>query len=337
MEEIDTLLNHVSVLHKQNEDKEIFNVFQSLGFKSQETMHSKFIASLLDPKDQHGKKHSFLQLFLKKIKSDFKTDNVKVKTERSVHKRRIDISIENNDSIIIIENKIFAGDQDQQLEDYFNFCKEEKKNVKLIYLTRYGNNPSDKSLGETLLKARDTIKCISYEKEIIPWITECVNQSEGRLKTSLVMYNELLHVLINRNSYMNNIFNYLKTDKDKLKAALDINSALESRHYLDEFPEAKDYLHDRIYGILGDDESELYFEFNNTRLNIADEGNFAKWTFYFNDGIVYVQNDSNDSQHINLFQPNNMNDTKLRSLIFKEDKIVDEWLTELFDQIRKFK
>src|ERR1035437_10916545 len=97
MEEIDTLLNHVSVLHKQNEDKEIFNVFQSLGFKSQETMHSMFIASLLAPKDQHGKKHSFLQLFLKHIKSDFKTDNVKVKTERSVHKRRIDISIENNE------------------------------------------------------------------------------------------------------------------------------------------------------------------------------------------------------------------------------------------------
>jgi hypothetical protein len=348
MEEIDTLLNHVSVLHKQNEDKEIFNVFQSLGFKSQETMHSKFIASLLDPKDQHGKKHSFLQLFLNLINPDFKIDNVKVKTEKSVHKRRIDISIENNDSIIIIENKIFAGDQDQQLEDYFNFCKEEKKNVELVYLTLYGNPPSDKSLGETLLIARDTIKSISYEKEIIPWITECVNQcvnqSEGRLKTSLEMYNELLHVLINRNGYMNKIFKYLKEDPEKLKAALDISSALERRHYLNEFPEAKEYLKERVYTIFEDmvSESDPNTCFNDpkekTILSINSGGEELRdWSFYLNDGDVYVQNDLNPSQCITLFKPQNMNDPKLRSLIFKEEKFVDEWLTELFVQIREYK
>lgn len=335
MEDFINLLDHVSTLHKPNKEKEKYNVLHSLGFRSQETMHSKFISSLLDPKDQHGKKHGFLQLFLNQINSDFELVNAKIKTEKSVHKRRIDISIENNDTIIIIENKIFALDQDQQLEDYYNFCKEEKKNVELIYLTRYGNPPSDRSLGEILLKTRDTIKCISYEKDIIPWINECANQSEGRLKASLEMYNELLHVLINRNNYMNEIFKYLKSNTEQLKAAIDINSALAGRHYLDEFPEAKEYLIERIYATL--DEAEPYYNDGDkkTMLNIADEGEIANWCFYFNDGVVYVQNDKNSTQTINLFSPFDINDKKLRSLIFKEEVIVDEWLNELFEQIRK--
>jgi len=329
MNELDDLFNEISKLRDQFKDKGEFNALHSIGFRHQEVMHSKFIATLFDPKAQHGKKTQFLKLFLTQIGIlDFNTDNVIISTEKRADKRSIDISIENGNTIIIIENKVWAADQICQLEDYYNFCIKGGKKVEVVYLTPYGHSPSKESLGATLQK--EHVRCVSYEKSLIPWIEKCEELTDGRLKHSLQMYCEVLRVLINRDKYMNEIFNYLK-DKEKLKLAIDINSALQGRNYIKEFPESIDFLISRIYQIVED--VNPYKEENGSILNIADEGHeFADWRFYFEDGGVYATNDK--GRYIQLFHPSDINNEKLRSLILEDAEIVDEWLLKLFDEIR---
>ncbi len=129
-------------------------------------MHSKFIATLLDPKAQHGKKNQFLELFLTQIGIlDFSTNNVNVCTEKSAEKKRsIDIYIENETTIIIIENKVWAADQPRQLEDYYKHCKKPENTVEVVYLTPYGDYPSSNSLGETLQK--EHVRCIRINNSV---------------------------------------------------------------------------------------------------------------------------------------------------------------------------
>jgi hypothetical protein len=329
--ELDDLLNRIGELQKEYKKEFDFNAFLAIGFRSQEVMHSNFIAKLLDPKGNHRKDDCFLKLFFEKIYlGDFETKCAVVQTERPAGNRWIDIKIAIGDDIIIIENKVWAKDQDRQLSDYYNSCKNNNNRVEIIYLTLDGKSPTKNSLGENL--TLNQVKCISYEKHIIPWINECAKGSEGRVKISLEMYSELLHDLINKNIYMSQIFEELKKDEDKLKLAIDISLALKGKNYIKEFPETINFLKERIITIIED--SNPHEDEDGTILNIADEGHeFADWRFYLSDGYVYVHNDDNGN-NIDLFNPTDISDEKLRSLIFNEVENVDEWLSKLFDEIR---
>ena len=125
---------------------EKFNIFNILKLTSDEVSHSKFIAMLLNPKGDHCMNDLFLNLFLKTINNKecnlFDFSNAEVKTEYSFGNGQIDILINTNKKKIIIENKIYAKDQDKQLKRYHDF----DKNAILLYLTLNGNEPSIKTL-----------------------------------------------------------------------------------------------------------------------------------------------------------------------------------------------
>ncbi|MDB5016397.1 MAG: hypothetical protein JWQ84_1229, partial [Mucilaginibacter sp.] len=128
-----SLLNQVNAItdryKKINElTGENFNVFRILKLESSEVrMHSAFIAELLKPNGSHGQKDIFLKLFVNAF--CFKDNLIdlqscKVKVEESIgtisddrtQGGRIDIVItDKHYRKIIIENKIYAGDQDNQL------------------------------------------------------------------------------------------------------------------------------------------------------------------------------------------------------------------------------
>lgn len=335
MTELDDFFKTISDLRDKYKDKGEFNAFHSIGFRHQELMHSKFIATLLDPKSQHGKKNQFLELFLTQIGIlDFNTTNIAVCTEKRAQKRSIDITIENNDSIIIIENKVWAADQLRQLEDYHNFCKNTWKRVEVVYLTPYGHSPSQRSLGEILQK--EHVRCISYEKSIIPWIEDCAKLSDGRLQHSLQMYVEVLRVLINRDKYMNEIFEYLIKDKEKLKLAIDINLALQGRNHITK--ESIGFLISRtckiVDGANPHPEDELQFPNFNIASEVGHE--FEHWRFCFEDDHVYVTNFLTQDL-ITLFLPSDINNEKLRSIMFEDVEYADVWLSKLFDDMRKIK
>ena len=118
-----------------------FNIFSVLRIESdEERTHSRFLAELLNPEGVHGCKDAFLKLFVEGMPVEIKslnTKNCKVTTEARAKEGRIDILIKDNDSkVIMIENKIYAREQPDQLLRYKNSFP----NGELLFLTLDGRD-----------------------------------------------------------------------------------------------------------------------------------------------------------------------------------------------------
>lgn len=145
----------------------IFNVFEVLSVQYKEVIMCRMLKELLDPNGKHGKGNKFLKLFFKvinessgEIVSDedldksYKSNEIVVDCEHEIDdNRKIDILIRVGARYIPIEVKIRAGEQQNQVQDYLNYCnkmqKQEGSNDKtvLLYLTLDGHNPSAYSVG----------------------------------------------------------------------------------------------------------------------------------------------------------------------------------------------
>lgn len=200
MNDIINILNQVvsRKIKEQRKEKfergENYNIFNDLGFMSDEVhLHSMFLANLLNPKGSHGQRGKFLEAFLKMLQKSFPaisadslvldTAITSVKVEEYIGRQtdseggRIDIYLTDGKHSIIIENKIYAGDQHHQMLRYWNYGMSQKgddteKSFVLIYLTLDGCSPSKESLGEDL-KENDIV-CLSYKNDIRGWIDRCV-------------------------------------------------------------------------------------------------------------------------------------------------------------------
>lgn len=194
MNEIDSFLNKIQEIIIRNEEilklkGETFNIFSILNLATKENgLHSRFLKELLDSNGSHGLKNLFLDIFvnylrtkLKKTKSgiefEFETENSNTFTEKnigivnSIEKTggRIDILIQskNRKSEIIIENKIYAREQKDQIERYCTYAKSRKS--KVFYLTLFGetsNSPGVYKLDEDYF-------LLSYSTDIINWLELC--------------------------------------------------------------------------------------------------------------------------------------------------------------------
>lgn len=179
---------------------EYFNIFNELSITTNEVKHSSIIKSLINPNGFHGCGDFFYQSFLEEIidkKEDLgwlnDTNNIRIHTEYFIanrdHKRetdlqikhygRIDLLIENlkQKKAIIIENKIYAKDQPQQLKRYADFATkrygEINKDFWLFYLTLdEDKSPESQSYEGVHL---ENIHCISYKNEILNWLKYCLN------------------------------------------------------------------------------------------------------------------------------------------------------------------
>lgn len=183
MDKIKNLLNQVSII--SNKNAEIldatggrFNMFRVCGVNHYETMHSAIIAEFLNSNGTHGLKSQLLECFIKTLGNNFSIqgfncENAKVYTEFSINEYgRIDILIEDKQrqKAIIIENKIYAKDQWEQLKRYNKYAEVEyqKGNYQILYLTLGGNEASEQSgSGVPYLT-------ISYKEAIINWLEKCV-------------------------------------------------------------------------------------------------------------------------------------------------------------------
>ena len=145
-------------LKKEKEKGKCFNVFSALDICSDEMrLHSRLLATLLNPKASHGLGNEFLKLFLIALglPEDYITYCKEQIVERTIGEvtettgGRIDIILEDRGHAVIIENKIYAGDQPNQLLRYHNYGVKQfgENNFKLVYLTLNGSEPSSDSLG----------------------------------------------------------------------------------------------------------------------------------------------------------------------------------------------
>ena len=153
-------------------------------------IHSKVIYSLLSQNWGKKDKETFLTLFLKEIgieDENIYDKNWEVTREKAFDldtiKGRLDFEIKSKDCIYIIEMKIDAGDQPEQLIRYQEFAKEQHKKYKIFYLTLDGHNASKKSIGEEEnLEENQKVEYtnISFKEEILNWLENCLKLVEGK-------------------------------------------------------------------------------------------------------------------------------------------------------------
>jgi hypothetical protein len=163
---------------RKNYDKKMAFDFNSLNFfQLGENKTSEIISFFLNPNAAHGQGDAFLKCFCSVLLpsgaftlhlEDYSTAVVKVE-EPTDENRRIDIVVRfpKKRLIIGIENKIWAKDQEEQLDHYVQYLhKESDGHYHLFYLTPFGHLPSQESIIKEKydkLAEDEKLSLLSYE------------------------------------------------------------------------------------------------------------------------------------------------------------------------------
>ena len=256
-EKIESLLKEVKpIVEKSRRERakraakgEFFNIFSILNVERDEVhTHSAMLPELLNPKGSHGQGDAFLKLFLKDVvhKEDLNTQAAEILTEFSIGSisedetsgGRIDLAIQFADYLILIENKIDAGDQANQLLRYNNYAKETKKKYKLLYLSKDGHAPSEYSTGTE--KENLYWDCISYSTHIKGWLKDYQNVANcpSNVKETIGQYIHLIDKLTGQenNSMEKELIDLMKAN---LEAAIAVSDNMQklSEKLWEEFKE----------------------------------------------------------------------------------------------------
>lgn len=263
--------------HKKQLKKELgitsdidFNIFSSIAeYYWYENLHSDILKNILDPTTPVIGNPNFLKCFLDLIgvdtkRFDYKNAFVERETER------IDLLIYDNDSAIIIENKInYAEDQPDQLPRYYEIITDsngryQKEVVKIVYLTL--SNQKQPSF--------------DYSKKYRKYIPEiqkllihvcAVNKANNKYDASWT--------LSNKNSFLRDLINIAK--KDKLKKKQNDDSVCIV--YLQQYEQLLNSLgEDEIMSDVKEKIAKLMFETEDSSAMMKDIVNI------YNDRYVYL-------------------------------------------------
>ena len=174
---------------------------------SEVRLHSALLGNLLDPKASHALGDKLLSEFIKILPGklpelDCSSATVKLEeyhgpiSEDGLRGGNIDIVIHFRDFHIIIENKIFAIDQDSQIMRYHN--EYESKPHLLLYLTLDGHEPSETS--SRGLESGKDFYCISYATHILQWLDECkkIAFDKPLVRETIKQYHNTIRTLTNQ-------------------------------------------------------------------------------------------------------------------------------------------
>ena len=137
-----------------------FNLFDVLGIQRRELQHSAFLAWLLNPHGSHGLRDYFLRHFLLQAAAEgrdrgigdftpinvdrWKLDDIDVQVVTERHNIDILILDSHDEFVCLIENKVGAGEHDDQLSRYLETVESEYEGLIPfpIFLTPDGIDPS---------------------------------------------------------------------------------------------------------------------------------------------------------------------------------------------------
>ncbi|RDU53085.1 PD-(D/E)XK nuclease family protein [Helicobacter sp. MIT 01-3238] len=213
-------------------------------------MHSGFIYSLLDTNGKHYQDDLFLSLFLEVLglKEWFgSTTNAQVRKESNY----IDLYIFNDTKHIIIENKINADDQPNQIATFIETIHNngvEYENIFVIFLTLHDREPNQSSRtnkdnnllweikqdskNDWFLESKDGEKTnkVGYKKvlygdKILEWIESCQSKSGvgniANLNYALESYKDIVQIITNNKENTMSIVDFFKEAED-FKLAFEI-------------------------------------------------------------------------------------------------------------------
>ena len=199
-----------------------FNIFTVLRKASDEVhLHSRFLHALLDHRDQETGERENLRDFIDSVAGvpEISLDGARVARE----KNHIDLLIEGKNEAVVIENKIYARDQEQQLLRYHDALVSsgayDDSAVHLCYLTLFGTEPEAQSTGSL----RERVTLLSYRDNLPKWLRSCQRRAfdEPFLRDSIAQYIELVRRLTGTDqngTYMNKLKALLMRDDNMVVA-----------------------------------------------------------------------------------------------------------------------
>ena len=299
--------NRDKIFESINEAKEklipIVNIINILGNTYYEVSNSSLLYNILKIKFKYDNKEinfakDFSEYIIKeKLGNDsvnINSSNINVYREErpSIEsKSRMDLFINSNNFEIIIENKIGAGDQPNQLKDYYeNRIKNNDKikdNIFVVYLTRYGYKPSGVSIKEDERKKLEDDNKICYlsHDDIAKWIEDKIlnNKEYQFLKDEKfqLIYSALIQIAYNE-KIISKETEENKMEIDEIKKYVDFDLLLKGANNLDKkvnelnksielFENAKKLIADKKREIILENESVK----NNIKYSV-DVSNYIK-------------------------------------------------------------
>lgn len=230
---------------------EKYNLFKVAGIAHKEVIMCRVLADLMNPQGTHGQGSRYLKAFWKTIalpdRPALDSEHTKVTTEYVINEnRRIDIVLEDdkNKIFVPIEVKIWAGDQREQLADYFKFAqtKNGSTHVPVLYLTVDGHEPSDAS--KDGLGKNDYVP-LSFRNHILHWLEACAQENTPEttnpVRENLRQLTAAVKSLCGKSedkAMEDEIFKQITKDDDSVRAALAISGATDfDNRALDTFKE----------------------------------------------------------------------------------------------------
>ena len=305
--EVENICTREQALQEERHRKgENYNLFSILNIERYELKHSALIANLLDPKGSHGCGDAFLRAFfeiaLKERAYPFE-DCTHLHSYTEYYTGpiagdtggRIDILVESKSKSshygLIIENKIYAGDQDKQLTRYDNYGKETfgADGYLLVYLTLYGYDASKES---TATKSAEEVGYLrlSYAEDILRWLEQCVRLADNKplVRESLNQYIRTIKQLTYQDMNQENIQTIIDLAVDHPEVVATLSSKRDAiaqgirKKYI--FDKLKEYADQK--GWLYDDSESSYNE-EEPKIRFRKEG----W-----DGSIIISADSEDKK-----------------------------------------
>ena len=287
---------------ERNRKGENYNLFSILSIERYELKHSALIANLLDPEGSHGCGDAFLRAFFKiALKGTaYPFESSTPLDSRTEHYTgpisgdtggRIDILVKSSHYGLIIENKIYAGDQDKQLTRYDNYGKEifGADGYLLVYLTLYGYDASKES---TATKSAEEVGYLrlSYAEDILRWLEQCARLAYDKplVRESLNQYIRTIKQLTYQDMNQENIEKIidLAVDHPEVVATLSSNrDAIAQRirkKYI--FDKLKEYADQKGWLF---DSTEIANPKGDNKIRLRKEG----W-----DGSIIISADSEDKK-----------------------------------------
>lgn len=180
---------------------EDFNIFGILGVSHYEvTTHSTMLRELLDARGTHGQGNLFFLTFLSMLAgkgiihsdeipyySSQTFDDYLCKAELLLETGRVDIVISRSSSdfpfYFIIENKVYAVEQEEQIKRYWQELEKmdmPERNKKIFYLTIDGKVPlSIDTETRKYLEKKGILHYLSYKKNISSWLASSLPKTES--------------------------------------------------------------------------------------------------------------------------------------------------------------
>ena len=189
-----------------------FNLFEIINIKHYEAwVHTPIIVNLLSPTGTHRQNRLFFDLFIQQLYPDVDLKTItKIEVFQEYHTAygNLDILIQYRENgtkkAIVIENKIYAGDQQNQIFRYFSYLTQMKKlpesDFKIVYLAptkRPPNVPYSISVElYTRLVQNYTFIEMGYRENFVPFLENTLSKVKAPVvKETLTQYIKIIKTI----------------------------------------------------------------------------------------------------------------------------------------------